>query len=92
MPLITQTAIVGTIRTVVPAAPGWRVAAYAPAGTDIGRVPTPTHVVAWALMEAATEPGGCITVPVFVAGVRTWTPDQFRAVYGAMLELHVVPA
>lgn len=92
MPLITPAAPSAAIRTVVPAAPGWRVDAYAPKGTDVSSVPTPSHVVAWALMESATEPGGSVVQPVFVAGERTWTPDQFRAVYGAVLDLKVVPA
>lgn len=78
------------ISGLVSAQPGWRVDAFAPRGTDISGVPTPSHVVAWALLAYGSEPGGSRVEPVFVAGDRTWTPDQFRATYGAMLELHVV--
>lgn len=82
----------GPITALAAASSNWRVEAYAPPGTDVSRVPTPSHVVAWALVEAATEAGGSLVVPVFVAGTRTWTPDQFQAAYGAALELLVVPA
>jgi hypothetical protein len=66
--------------------------AYAPQGSDIASVPTPSYVVAWALILDDTVPGGAVVEPVFVAGARTWTPDQFRAAYGSSLELTVVPA
>ncbi|MFG2970913.1 hypothetical protein ACGFZS_47355 [Streptomyces sp. NPDC048288] len=82
----------GPITGVVAASPGWRVNAYAPRGTDISAVPTPSHVVAWALIPNLLEPGGSTVQPVFVAGARTWTPDQFRAAYGESLELKVAPA
>lgn len=80
------------ITTVVSAQPGWKVDAFAPRGTDTGGIPTPSHVVAWALLADAAEAGGSRVEPVFVAGERTWTPDQYRAAHGAGLELKVVPA
>jgi hypothetical protein len=91
MPLIVGAVTPGVITTVVSAAPGWKVDAYAPQGTDISSVPTPSHVVAWALLAAENAPGGAVVEPVFVAGGRTWTPDQFRATYGTDLELKVAP-
>ena len=80
------------IAGVVPAAPGWRVDAFAPRDTDISKVPAPSSVVAWVMLVDERSPGGAVVEPVFVAGDRTWTPDQFRAAYGQMLELKVVPA
>jgi hypothetical protein len=82
----------GAITTLVGAAPGWRVDAYAPSGMDTSKVPTPSHVVGWMLVSTDLEPGGGVVEPVFIAGSRTWTPDQFRAAYGEGLELKVVPA
>jgi hypothetical protein len=66
--------------------------AYAPQDSDISSVPPPSYVVAWAAVADAGAPGGAIVEPVFVAGARTWTPDQFRAAYGETLELKVTPA
>ncbi|WP_069766064.1 hypothetical protein [Streptomyces sp. LUP47B] len=91
MPLIVGAGTPGVITTVVSAAPGWKVDAYAPRGTDISSVPTPSHVVAWALIATELAPGGAVVEPVFVAGGRTWTPDQFRAAYGAAIELKIAP-
>lgn len=82
----------GAINGVVAAQPGWRVEAYAPTGTDTSGMPAPSYVVAWAQIEDVTAPGGSVLQPVFVAGARTWTPDQYRAAYGALLELKVVQA
>jgi hypothetical protein len=48
-------------------------------------------VVAWATVTDPDQPGRVRVDPVFLADGRTWTPDQFRAVYGAQLELKVVP-
>lgn len=79
------------IASLVAAQPGWRVDAFAPRGTATGGIPTPSHVVAWVLVTDASEAGGSRVDPVFFAGERTWTPDQFRAVHGAQLELKVVP-
>lgn len=83
--------IVGAISGLVAAAPGWRVDAYAPKDTDISSVPTPSQVVAWALIADETQPGGSIVQPVFLAAGRTWTLDQFHAEYGASVELKVAP-
>jgi hypothetical protein len=92
MPLLTQAPAPGAITGIVSAAPGWRVDAYAPQGTPVSEVPTPSHVVAWALIAGEDAAGGATVEPVFVAGERTWTPDQFRAVYGQALTLQVSPA
>lgn len=90
MPMLTTGT--GPVTGVVSACPGWRVEAFAPRGSDITGVPTPSHVVAWALIADEAEPGGATVQPVFVAGERTWTPEQFRSRYGDGLELKVVPA
>jgi hypothetical protein len=66
--------------------------AFAPRDSNSSGVPTPSHVVAWALIADELAPGGATVEPVFYAGERTWTPDQFRAAYGETLELKVVPA
>ncbi|MGW8702274.1 hypothetical protein ACWGOK_36035 [Streptomyces eurythermus] len=80
------------ISAVVAAAPGWRVEAFAPPGTDVSGLPAPSHVVAWALVADVGEPGGQVVQPVFLAGARTWTPDQYRAAHGQALDVKVVPA
>ncbi|MGV9278045.1 hypothetical protein [Streptomyces griseosporeus] len=90
MPILSHES--GAITAVSPASPGWRVDAFAPSNSDFFGIPTPSHVVAWALVADEASPGGGVVEPVFVAGTRTWTPDQFRAAYGEALELRVVPA
>ncbi|MDX3124543.1 hypothetical protein PV414_24345 [Streptomyces scabiei] len=55
-------------------------------------MPAPSHVVAWALLTDTIAPGGARVEPVFYAGDRTWTPDQYREAYGEDLTLKVVPA
>jgi len=65
----------GHLMALVAAAPGWRVDAYAPRGTDISGVPMPSHVVAWVLVDDELAPGGATVEPVFYAENRTWTPD-----------------
>lgn len=93
MPLLTdEVPEPAAVMSLVAAVPGWRVDAYAPRGTDIKGVPTPSHVVAWVLTADALESGGALVEPVFCAAGRTWTPAQFRAVYGESIELKVVPA
>lgn len=92
MPLLTEASAPGAITGIVSAAPGWRVDAYAPQDTPVSAVPTPTHVVAWVLVADDDAAGGATVEPVFMAGERTWTPDQFRAVYGQALTLQVSPA
>jgi hypothetical protein len=49
-------------------------------------------VVAWATVADLDKAGGVRIDPVFLADGRTWTPDQFRAVYGVALELKVLPS
>lgn len=90
MPILSGEA--GVITGVVAAVPGWQVDAYAPLGAGPGQIPAPSHVVAWALIDAGDVPGGGVVQPVFLAGGRTWTPDQYRAAYGETLDLVVVPA
>lgn len=90
MPILNS--MPGDIVAVVAAQPGWRVDAFAPRGSVVTGVPTPSHVVAWALIADSTEAGGAIVEPVFFAGERTWTPAQFQARYGETLTLKVVPA
>jgi len=92
MPFIADTVsperpIVG----VVAALAGMRVDAFAPRTTDTAGVPTPSHVVAWALVRDELEPGGSVLEPVFFAAGRTWTPDQFKATYGQDITVEVVP-
>lgn len=91
MALLTKATVStpGEIRTVVPAAPGWRVMVAAPAGTDVTGVPYASTVVAWAQIADAKAAGGSRLEPVFLADGRAWTPDQFRAAYGAVLEVSV---
>lgn len=94
MPLITDTALPPAypVTALVAATPGLRVEAYAPKDTDTTGVPPPSGVVAWAQVADPDSVGGVRIDPVFVAAGRAWTPDQFRAAYGDMLELKVVPA
>jgi hypothetical protein len=68
MPLLA-TPPAGPIATVIPAAPGCT--------ATLGPVSGP--VVAWALVA---NPGDARLDPVFIAGGRTWTPDQYRAATG----------
>jgi hypothetical protein len=72
MPLLA-TSPAGPIAAVVPAAPGCTAA--------VGPVSGP--VVAWALVTDVRVPGGARLDPVWVAGGRTWTPDQYRAATGS---------
>lgn len=92
MPILTVPLDHGAILSLAPAAPGWRVDAFAPRGSDTTQVPTPSHVVAWALVANQLAPGGAQVEPVFYAEDRTWTPEQFREAYGEHITLKVVPA
>lgn len=75
----------------VAAPAGLRVLAYATA--DIAaNVPSTGSVVAWAQVIDPDAAGGMRLDPVFLAAGRTWTPDQFRAAYGAPIELKVAVA
>lgn len=62
----------GVVTAVVAAQPGWIVA--------VGPIKGP--IVAWAQITDDTAPGGVRVDPVFIAGGRTWTPDQYRASVG----------
>jgi hypothetical protein len=92
MPILINEPEHGAIVNLTAALPGWRVDAFAPRGSDTAGVPTPSHVVAWVLLADELAPGGGVLEPVFWAGERTWTPAQFRAAYGEMVDLKVVPA
>jgi hypothetical protein len=98
MPLLTgavkEPLTAGTITSLAPAPPGWRVDAYVPreAATTAGAIPTPSSVVAWVLVQDDLAPGGATVQPVFCAGDRTWTPDQFWDAFGSAVTLKVVPA
>lgn len=87
MPILT--ALVGAVTGMIPAAPGFRVDVYAPSGTPTGAAPVPSAVVAWASIADSDQEGGVRLDPVFLADGRAWTPDQFRAAYGPLLEVRV---
>lgn len=92
MPIITGIADpAGVISQIVPAPPGLSVTAYAPADADIRGVPVTSTLVAWAAIADLDSVGGVRLDPVFLADGRAWTPDQFRAAYGAAITLKVRP-
>jgi hypothetical protein len=79
----------GSIVGVFPAFAGLRVDVTAPAGADAVDVPGGGVVVGWVLVADPTLAGGARVDPVFLAGGRTWTPDQYRAAYGQQLGIAV---
>lgn len=89
MPILMPDPTAGAITSLVAAAPGWRVDASAPKDIDLSSVPTPSTVVGWVLLADGLAPGGATVQPVFYAGGRTWTPQQFRAAYGTAIEVTV---
>lgn len=91
MPMLAEPQDYEPIINLAPATPGWRVEARAPLA-DTADVPAPSQVVAWALVQDATAPGGARLDPVFLADGRTWTPDQYRAAYGQRITLRVAQA
>ena len=74
---------------IVPAAPGFRVMVSAATREDAEGVPAASDVVGWATVADAGSPGGVRVDPVFLAGGRPWTPDQYRAAYGQTLDVRV---
>ncbi|MEE4541000.1 hypothetical protein V2S66_03330 [Streptomyces sp. V4-01] len=44
--------------------------------------PASGPIVAWAQIADPQSPGGVRVDPVWIAGGRTWTPDQYRAATG----------
>lgn len=90
MPVLTAVSVARAITGIASVGPGWRVEVQAPPGADVEGMPAPSDVVAWALLADDAEPGGGIVVPVFIAGERTWTPDQYRVTYGQQLSIRVV--
>lgn len=91
MPLIAPTPP-PPVMTLVPATPGFAVKASVPSGTSTAGIPVPSKVVAWAALADPDSPGGVRLDPVFLADGRAWTPDQFRAEYGAAITLEVAAA
>ncbi|MFJ9038002.1 hypothetical protein ACIRF8_15585 [Streptomyces sp. NPDC102406] len=89
MPIIIEVASVGAITGMTAASPGWRVQASAPTDAGTEGVPAPSDVVAWVLVADQVAPGGARVDPVFLAGGRAWTPDQYRATYGQELDVQV---
>lgn len=79
----------GNVVGVLPAYTGLRADITAPAGAEVGQVPGGGVVVGWVLIADSTEAGGARVDPAFLAAGRTWTPDQYRAVYGAQLGVQV---
>lgn len=64
----------------------------APRGTSpdiIREAPRGSEVVAWTLVADPGQPGGAVVEPVFLAGGRAWTLGQYRARYGAALDVQV---
>lgn len=75
----------GSVVGVLPAYAGLRADITAPAGTDPGSAPGGGAVVGWVLIADGAQAGGARVDPVFLAGGRTWTPDQYRVAYGPQL-------
>jgi hypothetical protein len=75
MPLLGPSAAappVCPVTALVAAVPGYMVTAGAASGP----------VIAWAQVADPQVPGGVRIDPVWIAGGRTWTPDQYRAANG----------
>ncbi|MEU0991261.1 hypothetical protein [Streptomyces sp. NPDC005953] len=89
MPIVMGQVPPGPIVGTVPAPLDVRVTIAAPAGSDVSGVPAPSVVVAWVLVGDPLEAGGARLEPVFLAGGRAWTPDQYRAAYGQRLTVNV---
>lgn len=79
----------GAILGMVPALAGLRADVAAPPGTETAGVPGGGVVVGWVLVADERAVGGTRVDPVFLAGGRAWTPDQFREVYGGQLTVRV---
>ncbi|MFE9850354.1 hypothetical protein ACFYPN_16290 [Streptomyces sp. NPDC005576] len=61
-----------------------------PYGTDTAGTPPGGAVAGWVLVADETAPGGARVEPVFLAGGRAWTPDQYRGAYGQGFTMAVV--
>ncbi|WP_420032223.1 hypothetical protein ACN2WE_05015 [Streptomyces sp. cg28] len=79
----------GSIVGVLPAYSGLRVDVTVPAGVEVPEVPAGGVVVGWVLVADPGAVGGARVDPVFLAGGRPWTPDQYRAAYGTQLGVQV---
>lgn len=91
MPILSEP-VPGPVVGIVTAGTGWRVEASAPQGSGTSGVPAPSTVVAWVLVADELAPGGATVEPVFYADGRMWTPQQFRAAYGAAIDVTVARA
>jgi hypothetical protein len=87
VPILSNEA--GLVAGLVAAAPGLSVLVGAPPGTDVGGIPAGGLVVGWVLVADPNVAGGARVDPVFLADGRAWTPDQYRAAYGASLAVRV---
>lgn len=79
----------GAVSGLVAAVPVWVVEVSAPPGTVTAGVPPGGSVVGWVLVADDVAAGGARVEPVFLAAGRAWTPDQYRAMYGAGLGVQV---
>ncbi|MFJ6566656.1 hypothetical protein ACIQNU_04500 [Streptomyces sp. NPDC091292] len=70
--------VAGSIVGMLPALNGLMVQVSAPAGVDTAGVPPGGGVVGWVLVADPDAAGGARLEPVFLAGGRAWTPDQYR--------------
>ncbi|MEV8398800.1 hypothetical protein [Streptomyces niveus] len=90
MPIIVSaTKGEGGFAGMVPAFDGLRAQVSAPVGTPPDGAPPGGLVVGWVLVADPGAVGGQRVDPVFLAAGRAVTPDQYRAAYGARLDVHV---
>lgn len=89
MPIVVGSASPGVVSNLVAATPELMVVVSAPVRTDTAGVPPAGAVVGWVLVTDAVVAGGQRVEPVFLAAGRAVTPDQYRAAYGAQLDVRV---
>lgn len=89
MPIMAKGPGPGRITTMLPAFDGLYVQVEAPAGADTTGIPGGGPVVGWAVIDTPGHTGGARIDPVFLADGQAWTPDQYRATYGLLLEIRV---
>jgi hypothetical protein len=91
VPIVTSVSMPPALAVtgLVAAVPGLRVEASLPRDASASGIPVPSSVVAWVQLEDPDSAGGVRIEPVFLADGRAWTPDQFRAAYGAGIDLKV---
>jgi hypothetical protein len=94
MPIITgeeKEQPAGAVLSLTPATVGLLAVASAPTAEAATGAPAPTAVVGWVLVGDAAAAGGARVDPVFLAGGRAWTPDQYRGEFGEGIEVTVKP-